>query len=59
MFDPPRPVLIDMATADPSCSRPYVTAAGSVSLRVRAFGVRIEPTMPAQQTAWLQLASLH
>ena len=59
LFDPPRPVVIDMAIVDPACGRPYGFAPHGVSLRVRAFGARIEPHMPAQQLAWLQLPSLH
>lgn len=58
VVDPPRPVLIDMAIADPSCGRSYA-AGGGVSLRVRASGARIEPTMPALLMAWLQVSSLH
>ncbi|AZZ83963.1 hypothetical protein C5O27_22585 (plasmid) [Gordonia alkanivorans] len=56
VFDPPRPVLIDMAIADPSCGRSYA-AGGGVSLRVRASGARIEPTMPALLLAWLQTSN--
>lgn len=56
-FDPPRPVVIDMTILDPACGRPYGFAPGGVSLRVRAFGARIEARMPAQQLAWLQLSS--
>ncbi|AFR51413.1 hypothetical protein [Gordonia sp. KTR9] len=56
VFDPPRPVLIDMAIADPSCGRSYA-AGGGVSLRVRASGARIGPTMPAFLLAWLQTSN--
>lgn len=57
VFDPARPVLVDMGAVDPSCGRPYSAAEGGVSLRVRAFGARIEPMMPARQVAWLQLSN--
>lgn len=57
MFDPPRPVMVDMGTLDPSCGRPYAATEGGVSLRIRAFGARIEPMMPAGQVAWLQLSN--
>lgn len=56
VFEPPKPVLIDMAIADPSCGR-SLTAGGGVSLRVRASGARIEPTMPAFLLAWLQVSN--
>lgn len=56
VFDPPRPVSIDMAVADPSCGRTYA-AGGGVSLRVRASGARIEPTMRGLLLAWLQLSN--
>ncbi|WP_262338933.1 hypothetical protein [Gordonia sp. CNJ-863] len=46
VFDPPKPVVVDMAIADPSCGRSYAAGRG-VSLRVRASGARIEPAMPA------------
>ncbi len=57
VFDPARPVVVDMVRADPSCGRPYSAAPGGVSLRVRASGAKIEPTMPALQLAWLQLSN--
>lgn len=57
VFEPARPVLLDMATADPSCGFSSMSAGGGVSLRIRAFGARIEPTMPALQLAWLQLSN--
>lgn len=58
LFDEPgRQVMVDMGRVDPSCGRPYAFAPGGVSLRVRAFGARIEPTMPAYQIAWLQLST--
>jgi len=47
-----------MVWLDPNCGRPYSAATEGVSLRVRASGARIEPTMPArQQLAWLQLSN--
>ena len=56
VFDPPKPVVVDIAIAAPSCGRSYA-AGGGVSLRVRAFGARIEPTMPALLLAWLQTSN--
>ncbi len=50
LFDEPgRQVMVDMGRVDPSCGRPYAFAPGGVSLRVRAFGARIEPTMMAMR----------
>lgn len=57
LFTPPRPVVVDMVRLDPNCGRPYSAAPEGVSLRVRASGARIEPTMPARQLAWLQLSN--
>lgn len=58
LFDEPgRPVMVDLGRVDPSCCRPYSFAPGGVSLRVRAFGARIEPAMSAHQIAWLQLST--
>ncbi len=59
VFDPPRPVVVDMVRFDPTSGRPYSAAPEGVSLRVRASGARIEAAMPARQLAWLQLSSLH
>lgn len=56
VFDPPKPVVIDWRS--PSCGRSYA-AGGGASLRVRASGARIEPTMPALLMAWLRMSSLH
>ena len=56
VFDPPKPVVVDIAIAAPSCGRSYA-AGGGVSLRVRASGARIEPTMNALLLAWLQTSN--
>lgn len=57
VFDPPRPVVVDMVRFDPTSGRPYSAAPEGVSLRVRASGARIEAAMPARQLAWLQLSN--
>lgn len=57
VFDPPRPVVLDMVRFDPTSGCPYSAAPEGVSLRVRASGARIESVMPARQLAWLQLCN--
>lgn len=50
VFDPPRPVWVNMLLATPFLGR----LGGSPSLRVRASGARVEPQMPGSQAAWVQ-----
>ncbi|MYR08962.1 hypothetical protein GTV32_22780 [Gordonia sp. SID5947] len=55
LCEPPRAVVVDMSVLDPTAGRPVGFAPSQVSLRVRAFGVRVEREMPARLVAWLQL----
>ena len=56
MFDPPRPVWVDMTAAGVAAG---FTPANTVPLRVRTGGARLEQRMQGWQHAWLQSSSLH
>lgn len=51
MFDPPRPVWVDMTAAGIAAG---FTPANTVPLRVRTGGARFEQRMQGWQHAWLQ-----
>lgn len=51
VFDPPRPVWVDMAAAGMVGG---FTPANTVPLRVRTGGARLEQRMQGWQHAWLQ-----
>ena len=51
MFDPPRPVWVDMTAAGVAGG---LTPANTVPLRVRTGGARLEQRMQGWQHAWLQ-----
>ncbi len=51
MFDPPRPVWIDMTAAGMAGG---FTPVNTVPLRVRTGGARLEQRMQGWQHAWLQ-----
>lgn len=57
VFDPPRPVLVDMRAVDPTAGQPaYASNPHHPSLRVRAAGIRFEPEVHGRQWAWIALA---
>ena len=56
MYDPPRPVWVDMTAAGAAGG---FTPANTVPLRVRTGGARLAERMQGWQHAWLQSNSLH
>lgn len=53
VFSVDRAVLVDMARAFPGLGS-TARRQDTLPLWVRAFGVRLEPWMPARQTAWVR-----
>ncbi|CAN5621876.1 hypothetical protein BH09ACT8_BH09ACT8_50780 [soil metagenome] len=53
VFPVDRPVLVDMIRAFPGLGS-TMRRQDELPLWVKAFGVRLEPWMPARQTAWIR-----
>jgi hypothetical protein len=50
-----RPVWLSIHDVDPDAGRPMGFAPEPPTLRIRASGLRLEPTMPADLHAWVRL----
>ena len=56
LLNPPMPVMVNMRSIDPDAGRPAYELASTPSLRVRAAGIRFEPTVSGHLMAWFQLS---